>query len=145
VFVAWYQLRAHPVVPPAPLAAAHAAAAENAKGAKDAKQPARVRLPSLETQRLAEEELDAAQLQLQPAPVVPESRPAPRPARAVQPAVVRRSEDPVAGCSGGNFFSRAICVNSRCADPKAARLGACREAVRQRRIDEARRNPTLVG
>ncbi|MGJ7508339.1 hypothetical protein [Variovorax sp. GT1P44] len=57
----------------------------------------------------------------------------------------RQRQDVLAGCSGLSFFARAVCVNNRCAEPKAARVGQCREAVRQRRIDEARRNPVLMG
>ena len=64
---------------------------------------------------------------------------------AVQSAAVRAERNPLAACSGSNFFARAICVNSRCADPRSAHLGQCREAIRQRQIDEARRNPSLMG
>ena len=65
---------------------------------------------------------------------------------AVRSAAASRAErDPLAACSGSNFFARAICVNSRCADPRSAHLGQCREAIRQRQIDEARRNPNLMG
>ncbi|MDM0077128.1 hypothetical protein QTH90_22155 [Variovorax sp. J2P1-59] len=58
---------------------------------------------------------------------------------------VRQRPDLLAGCNGRGFLARAVCVNNRCAEPGAARLGQCREAVRQRRIDEARRNPLLMG
>jgi hypothetical protein len=64
---------------------------------------------------------------------------------AAQTAPSRAERDPLAACSGSNFFARAICVNSRCADPRSAHLGQCREAIRQRQIDEARRNPNLMG
>ena len=53
--------------------------------------------------------------------------------------------DPLAACRKRNFLARAVCVNARCAEPRASRFGECREALRQRRIDEARRNPTLLG
>jgi hypothetical protein len=72
-------------------------------------------------------------------------RSAPIPSRGKLSAPVHHEQDLLAVCDGGNFLVRAICVNTRCAEPKAARLEQCREAVRQRRIDEARRNPTLVG
>jgi hypothetical protein len=64
---------------------------------------------------------------------------------AARSTASRAERDPLAACSGSNFFARAICVNSRCADPRSAHLGQCREAIRQRRIDEARRNPNLMG
>ncbi|MDM0032897.1 hypothetical protein QTI33_12255 [Variovorax sp. J22P271] len=63
-----------------------------------------------------------------------------------QSAAARVERNPLAACSSSsNFFARAICVNSRCADPRSAHLGQCREAIRQRQIDEARRNPSLMG
>ena len=64
---------------------------------------------------------------------------------AARSAASRAERDPLAACSGSNFFARAICINSRCADPRSAHLGQCREAIRQRQIDEARRNPNLMG
>jgi hypothetical protein len=66
-------------------------------------------------------------------------------ARDAAAAAARPRQDVLAGCSGLGFLARAVCVNNRCAEPKAARVGQCREAVRQRRIDEARRNPVLMG
>jgi len=57
----------------------------------------------------------------------------------------RQQQDVLASCNGLTFLARAVCVNNRCAEPKAARASQCREAVRQRRIDEARRNPILMG
>jgi hypothetical protein len=71
--------------------------------------------------------------------------PASRSRKATATASARPVRDPLADCSGSNFFARAICINTRCADPKTAQLGQCREAIRQRRIDEARRNPSLMG
>lgn len=58
---------------------------------------------------------------------------------------VRATSDPLAACRDQVFFARAICINTRCAEPGASRFGQCRQALRQRKIDEARRNPTLVG
>lgn len=67
-------------------------------------------------------------------------------ARARLAAVNPRAQaDPTADCEGRMFLLRAICVNRRCAEPQNAGCGHCVEVVRQRRIDEARRNPTLVG
>ncbi|MDM0020716.1 hypothetical protein [Variovorax saccharolyticus] len=71
--------------------------------------------------------------------------PASKTRKATATASVRLGRDPLADCNGSNFFARAICINTRCADPKTAQLGQCREAIRQRRIDEARRNPSLMG
>lgn len=81
------------------------------------------------------------------APLTPAERaPASRARRAApQAAAAPAGRDPLAACSGSNFFSRAICINTRCADPKLEQTSQCREARRQRQIDEARRNPTLMG
>lgn len=68
-----------------------------------------------------------------------------RPKKVATQSAAGPDRDPLAACSGSNFFARAICINSRCADPKSAHLGQCREAIRQRQIDEARRNPSLMG
>ncbi|MEP6721662.1 MAG: hypothetical protein ABJA77_09480 [Variovorax sp.] len=51
----------------------------------------------------------------------------------------------LASCNSLNFISRAICMNNTCAQPALGRSRSCADAVRQRRIDEARRNPMLVG
>jgi hypothetical protein len=51
----------------------------------------------------------------------------------------------LARCDEMNFFARAMCVNRTCAQPGAARASSCAQPIRQRRLDEARRNPTLVG
>jgi hypothetical protein len=52
---------------------------------------------------------------------------------------------PQASCGGLNFLSHAICMNSACAQPGMSRSAQCADALRQRKLDEARRNPTLVG
>jgi hypothetical protein len=61
------------------------------------------------------------------------------------PRAERITSDPLAACRSQGFFARAICINARCAEPGASRFGQCRQALRQRKIDEARRNPTLMG
>jgi len=52
---------------------------------------------------------------------------------------------PLARCGGMNFFSHAVCMNNTCAQPALRRSPQCVDVVRQRRLDEARRNPTLIG
>lgn len=80
-----------------------------------------------------------------PGPAPAEGPAASRPRKAATQSATRLEPNPLAACSNSNFFARAICINSRCADPKVAQFGQCREAIRQRRIDEARRNPSLMG
>jgi hypothetical protein len=83
--------------------------------------------------------------------MVPLRKPQPKlasaPARNAPRALARGTDSwgPVASCGGLNFFSRAVCVNNVCAQPGMSRSGQCVDAVRQRRLDEARRNPTLMG
>ncbi len=71
--------------------------------------------------------------------------------RAAVPPVEQRSAPvpravaagPLAMCGELNFFARAICLNNTCAQPASARHPQCVQVLRQRRLDEARRNPTL--
>lgn len=85
---------------------------------------------------------------------VPESPVTPRVARqssssppAAKPRPVRIAdvESPVARCGGLNFVARAVCMNNQCARPDMRRSAQCVETVRQQRLDEARRNPKLMG
>lgn len=71
---------------------------------------------------------------------------APMRARAAASVLVRgAARGPQARCDGLNFFSHAICMNNACAQPVAGRSAQCVEARHQRRLDEARRDPTLLG
>ncbi len=83
---------------------------------------------------------------------VPKSPVTPRVARtssppAAKPGPVRSAgvESPVARCGGLNFVARAVCMNNQCARPEMRRSAQCVETVRQQRLDEARRNPKLMG
>ncbi|MGJ7497047.1 hypothetical protein ACSFA8_18445 [Variovorax sp. RT4R15] len=72
------------------------------------------------------------------------------PAAETGVAVAARGRDrstwgQLASCGSLNFISRAVCMNNACAQPVLGRSRSCADAVRQRRIDEARRNPMLVG
>jgi hypothetical protein len=69
------------------------------------------------------------------------------PGRAAAPAGFARAGawGPLAQCAGLNFILRAVCTNNRCAQPSARRSVQCVEPLRQRRLDEARRNPLLLG
>jgi hypothetical protein len=78
-------------------------------------------------------------------PVAAARRPSARHDRLPAVAAWRPESDPTAACEGRMFFLRAICLNQRCAEPENARHPRCVAVVRQRLIDEARRNPTLVG
>ncbi|VTU38949.1 hypothetical protein H6CHR_05349 [Variovorax sp. PBL-H6] len=84
--------------------------------------------------------------------LLPESLVAPRMGRTsspvpAKPRPVRNAgvESPLARCGGLNFIARAVCMNNQCARPEMRRSASCVETVRQQRLDEARRNPTLMG
>ncbi|MES1265760.1 MAG: hypothetical protein ABUU24_08940, partial [Variovorax sp.] len=155
-FAGWYQARLPGTAPQAAVAAAVAAPAPPHAAAKPKPKPKPSRLAagdlglsegevaivsgSGSPAALADEEAEPSQA------VAAESNAPTRTRKvATQSAAVRAGRNPLAACSGSNFFARAICVNSRCADPRSAHLGQCREAIRQRQIDEARRNPSLMG
>ena len=56
----------------------------------------------------------------------------------------RSAQGPLALCDGRNFIAHAVCVNNRCAQPGSAQLSQCKQPLRQRRQDEARRNLFLM-
>jgi hypothetical protein len=164
VFGAWYLPRSQ-----APVVTREAPALVSAPAAADAAPQAsattelrrRIRadvLNSGETGDLGTLEVESGTPALAPLPLAradaigarpsaPVSLPAPRSEanRPVSRAPARARQNPLAVCEAANFLARSICVNNRCAEPGAARLHQCREVLRQRRIDEGRRNPMLMG
>ncbi|MDM0114081.1 hypothetical protein QTI66_18145 [Variovorax sp. J22R133] len=73
------------------------------------------------------------------------SRSAAKVIRANRIAPRTEAADPTAVCNGEMFLLRAICLNRRCAEPQHARHPRCLAVAKQRRLDEARRNPELMG
>lgn len=150
-FAGWYQWRVPGAAPRAALAAAVAAPAPPPHAAaKPSRLPAGdLGLSEGEVAIVAPSGSSAAAAGAGAPPAQAAAADGSAPTRtrkvAAQTAPSRAERDPLAACSGSNFFARAICVNSRCADPRSAHLGQCREAIRQRQIDEARRNPNLMG
>ena len=71
----------------------------------------------------------------------PSASNAPRPTPA---SYSRGGSDPLAMCHGRDPFTRAICMNNSCAQRASASHPGCANVLRQRRLDEARRNPTLL-
>lgn len=78
----------------------------------------------------------------------PKQRPAARPIPSSTVKAIRKATSgtpwAVARCTGLNFLSRAICMNDACARASLNRQPVCADAVRQRRIDDARRNPLML-
>jgi hypothetical protein len=99
--------------------------------------------PEPEAPALVREDADATPT---PAPAAPR-RSARPPGRTAAPSNFARASawGPLAQCAGLNFIFRAVCTNNRCAQPTARRSMQCAEPLRQRRLDEARRNPLLLG
>jgi hypothetical protein len=64
--------------------------------------------------------------------------------RAAAPAIAPAAIGPLALCRSLNFFANAVCMNNRCAQRAVARHPQCADALRQRRLDEARRNPMMI-
>ena len=151
-FAGWYQWRLPGTAPPAAIAAAVAAPAPAPRHA--APRPSRLAAGDLglsagEVALVSRSGPPAVAAGEEAAPAQAAAADGTAPTRprkvAAQSSASRAERNPLAACSGSNFFARAICVNSRCADPRSAHLGQCREAIRQRQIDEARRNPSLMG
>lgn len=153
-FVAWYQMRESAAERPAVTATAPAAPRTRVQAVRAPPTLApgdlglsagEVLLPSPQAASVIEKQPEAEAVPATATAVQTDNGPAPKARRAAAQASARQDPDPLAACGNSNFFARAICVNSRCADPKTAHLGQCREAIRQRQIDEARRNPSLMG
>ncbi len=70
-------------------------------------------------------------------------RTAPAPSRSRPPAARYAAAGPLALCGGLSFIARAVCTNNQCAQGTNALHPQCAQPLRQRRLDEARRNPTL--
>jgi hypothetical protein len=66
------------------------------------------------------------------------------PPRPTPASYARGGSDPLAMCRGRDPFTRAICMNNSCAQRASASHPGCADVLRQRRLDEARRNPTLL-
>ncbi len=101
--------------------------------------------PEVQAQAPEQEASDRASNVWVPVPPARAAKSAPSRTKETAVGSARHSQNFLAECSTRSFLARAVCINNRCAEPGAARLGQCREAVRQRRIDEARRNPMLMG
>jgi hypothetical protein len=100
-------------------------------------------MPSATMSAAAAAEAAAVPMPADPAAVAEPLKPRPSRSRMAS-AAARAGYDPTAACEGESFFFRAICVNRRCAEAQNAHNPRCFDAVRQRRIDEARRNPTMM-
>jgi hypothetical protein len=78
-----------------------------------------------------------------PQPGAPEPAPTPAAAPAPQPAAAGPA-DPVSICGDRNFIAKAQCMAAQCLKPEFKPHAQCEAVRRQQRIEEEKRNPTLV-
>ncbi|WP_369649386.1 MULTISPECIES: hypothetical protein [unclassified Variovorax] len=125
---------AAPEAPAAEMPAADAAASASAKDAPAAANP---KPPA------------AAAKPRKPAPAAPSqsgaTEPAPAPVAAApsSPAAAAPA-DPLALCGDRNFIAKAQCMAAQCLKPEHKPHAQCEAVRRQQRLEEEKRNPTLV-
>ncbi|RST46961.1 zinc ribbon domain-containing protein [Variovorax sp. DXTD-1] len=76
-------------------------------------------------------------------PSAPEAAPAVAAAPAPQPAAAGPT-DPQSICGDRNFIAKAQCMAAQCLKPEFKPHAQCEAVRRQQRIEEEKRNPTLV-
>ena len=76
-------------------------------------------------------------------PGAPETAPAAAAAPAPQPAAAGPA-DPMSACGDRNFIAKAQCMAAHCLKPEFKPHAQCEAVRRQQRIEEEKRNPTLV-
>jgi len=71
--------------------------------------------------------------------------PAPAPAAVPpSPPAAAAPTDPQALCGDRNFIAKAQCMAAQCLKPEYKPHAQCEAVRRQQRIEEEKRNPTLV-
>ena len=78
-----------------------------------------------------------------PQAAAPEA-PAPAAAAAPPPSAPAASAEPQAMCGDRNFIAKAQCMAAQCLKPEYKAHAQCEAVRRQQRIDEEKRNPTLL-
>jgi len=78
-----------------------------------------------------------------PQPTASEA-PAPAVAAAPPPPAQAASSDPQAMCGDRNFIAKAQCMAAQCLKPEYKAHAQCEAVRRQQRIEEEKRNPTLI-
>ena len=128
-------------VPESPASAAMPPAAEAPpQGPAEAAPAAATNLkpPAAATNKPRKQALPAA-----PEARAPKSEPAavaaPAPSQAAPP-----SADPLAFCGDRNFIAKAQCMAAQCAKPEYKPHAQCEAVRRQQRLEEEKRNPTLI-
>jgi cytoskeletal protein RodZ len=140
-----------PVSAPVPAPAAAPPAAEQAPAEPVAPEAPAVEPPTAETSPpapvAAAKPAPAAKPRKQ-ANAVPQlaasEAPAPAVAAAPPPPVPAAPSDPQAMCGDRNFIAKAQCMAAQCLKPEYKTHAQCEAVRRQQRIEEEKRNPTLI-
>jgi hypothetical protein len=138
-------LEAPAATPPLPAAAAQAVAAPalapqaaeqvEALPAAEATAPAAAPKPAAKPRKQATAAAPAPSTP-EPAPAI--AAPAPPPPAPAPPA------EPQAQCSDRNFIAKAQCMAAQCLKPEFKAHAQCEAVRRQQRLEEEKRNPTLM-
>ncbi|CAN7717991.1 zinc ribbon domain-containing protein [Variovorax sp. LjRoot84] len=137
-----------PAPPPVSAPVAEAPAAEPSPPAAPVPPPVEQAVPSPRAE-LAKPTVTAAPRARKAAPVAPVAAPppaavAPAPVVAAAPVEPAAPASPETACAGQGFFGRARCMVAQCAKAEYRASAQCDGVRRQQRIDEEKRNPSLL-
>ena len=123
-----------PPPPPAEPAAADAQAAEQPAPTAEAAPAPSAPKPAAKPRKQA----TAA------APIPPAAEPAPPAAAPAPPPAPAAPAEPAAMCGDRNFIAKAQCMAAQCLKPEYKAHAQCEAVRRQQRLEEEKRNPTLI-
>lgn len=127
---------AEPAPPPAQAQAAPEPPAAEAPPVAEAAPPAASTKPAARPRKQAAVAAPAPRAPETPAPAVAAAPPPPAPAPP--------PPEPLAQCGDRNFIARAQCMAAQCLKAEYKAHAQCEAVRRQQRIDEEKRNPTLI-
>lgn len=78
------------------------------------------------------------------APTPPAAEPAPPVAAPAPPPAPAAPTEPAAMCGDRNFIAKAQCMAAQCLKPEYKAHAQCEAVRRQQRLEEEKRNPTLI-
>ncbi|NVM89359.1 hypothetical protein FHT32_003014 [Variovorax sp. SG517] len=130
-----------PPAPEAPAATADPQAADKAADQASATPPAAEAAPAPAPKPAAKSRKQATPA-AQPSPAAPEA--APQAAAAVPPPAPAAPAEPAAMCGDRNFIAKAQCMAAQCLKPEYKAHAQCEAVRRQQRLEEEKRNPTLI-
>lgn len=123
-----------PPPPEAPAAAADAQAVDQATTPSPAAEAAPAPKPAAKPRKQA--------TPATPSPAAPEA--APQAVAPAPPPAPAAPAEPAAMCGDRNFIARAQCMAAQCLKPEYKAHAQCEAVRRQQRLEEEKRNPTLI-